>query len=256
MRIIRRHSVHALVILLPLLMSVATGCSRTISTYGGDKQSEYGKDRGAQGREASRGRPGQPSTGGGEVGQEGRHDSPIPSLSQVQRPDAFSLGKSTGEERIPSDAIVTAPPVGGANGVQGSEGRTRSSRGLSGKSGTLLTGDHEVEIEAVNDVFFGFDSAIITNEGKQALLNDVRWFQTHPEVRLLIEGHCDERGTNAYNLVLGEKRSKAIRAFLTDQRIDHTRMSIVSYGKERPFCESHDESCYQQNRRVHFAMRE
>ena len=70
-----------------------------------------------------------------------------------------------------------------------------------------------------------------------------------------IEGHCDERGTLAYNLVLGEKRAKAVRNYLVELGVGANRLSVVSYGKERPFCNERSESCYQQNRRGHVVVR-
>ena len=70
-----------------------------------------------------------------------------------------------------------------------------------------------------------------------------------------VEGHCDERGTAAYNLVLGEKRAKAVRNYLVELGVGADRLSIVSYGKERPFCNERAESCYQQNRRGHLVVK-
>lgn len=259
MRIVR-YPIRSIAVLVPVLMMLATGCSRTISTYGGDKQSQHGQRRAGvnEAAEARQNPVGQPHTGRGSSDQDGGSESSIPSLSRIQHPDPSGLGKSTGEERIVPDAIVTAPSVSGSNGSRRGidMGAGSSSRGGSGKSGMLLDGARADEIDGLSDVFFGFDSAVITDAGKQALLTDVRWLQSHPDVSLFIEGHCDERGTNAYNLILGEKRAKAIRTFLGDQRLDRARFTVVSYGKERPFCQAHDESCYRQNRRAHFGLRD
>ena len=73
--------------------------------------------------------------------------------------------------------------------------------------------------------------------------------------RITIEGHCDERGTSAYNLVLGEKRAKAARNYLVELGVSANRLGVVSYGKERPFCKEHSESCYAQNRRGHVVVK-
>ena len=107
----------------------------------------------------------------------------------------------------------------------------------------------------LRDVFFAFDSWKITEEAKQALSADAEWIKTNPTAMLKIEGHCDERGTQAYNLVLGEKRAKAVRNYLAELGVGDNRLTIVSYGKERPFCRERDESCYQQNRRGHIVVR-
>jgi len=107
----------------------------------------------------------------------------------------------------------------------------------------------------LKDVFFGYDSWNITEQARQALSADAEWINANPTILLKIEGHCDERGTQAYNLVLGEKRAKAVRNYLAELGVGADRLAVVSYGKERPFCQEHDESCYQQNRRGHIVVR-
>jgi len=107
----------------------------------------------------------------------------------------------------------------------------------------------------LKDVFFGYDSWNITEQARQALSADAEWINANPTILLKIEGHCDERGTQAYNLVLGEKRAKAVRNYLAELGVGANRLAVVSYGKERPFCQEHDESCYQQNRRGHIVVR-
>jgi peptidoglycan-associated lipoprotein len=107
----------------------------------------------------------------------------------------------------------------------------------------------------LKDVFFGYDSWNITEQARQALTADAEWINANPTILLKIEGHCDERGTQAYNLVLGEKRAKAVRNYLAELGVGANRLAVVSYGKERPFCQEHDESCYQQNRRGHIVVR-
>ncbi len=107
----------------------------------------------------------------------------------------------------------------------------------------------------LKDVFFAFDSWNITEEARQALSADAEWIKANPTAMLKIEGHCDERGTQAYNLVLGEKRAKAVRNYLAELGVVGDRLTVVSYGKERPFCKERDESCYQLNRRGHIVIR-
>jgi peptidoglycan-associated lipoprotein len=108
---------------------------------------------------------------------------------------------------------------------------------------------------ALKDVFFAFDSWKITEEGKEALARDAEWLKTNSGLMLSVEGYCDERGTQAYNLVLGEKRAKAVRNYLAELGVGAERMAVTSYGKERPFCQGHDEACYRLNRRAHLALR-
>jgi peptidoglycan-associated lipoprotein len=107
----------------------------------------------------------------------------------------------------------------------------------------------------LRDVFFAFDSFVISEEGRQALSRDAEWIKSNRGGQLKIEGHCDERGTSAYNLVLGEKRAKAVRNYLVELGVVSNQLSVVSYGKERPFCKEHDESCYSQNRRGHVVLK-
>ncbi len=107
----------------------------------------------------------------------------------------------------------------------------------------------------LKDVYFAYDSWNITEQARQALSADAEWIKANPTILLKIEGHCDERGTQAYNLVLGEKRAKAVRNYLAELGVGSSRLAVVSYGKERPFCQEHDESCYQQNRRGHIVVR-
>jgi peptidoglycan-associated lipoprotein len=107
----------------------------------------------------------------------------------------------------------------------------------------------------LRDVFFAYDSWVITEEGRQALSRDAEWIKSNSNALLKVEGHCDERGTSAYNLVLGEKRAKAVRNYLVELGVGANRLSVVSYGKERPSCTEHAESCYQQNRRGHLAVK-
>jgi len=107
----------------------------------------------------------------------------------------------------------------------------------------------------LRDVYFGYDSWTISDEGRQALGRDAEWLRVHPAIQLKVEGHCDERGSSTYNLVLAEKRAKSIMNYLTDLGIRRERLLTVSYGKERPFCKDRSESCYQQNRRGHLVIK-
>ncbi|MFO0775852.1 MAG: OmpA family protein [Nitrospiraceae bacterium] len=107
----------------------------------------------------------------------------------------------------------------------------------------------------MRDVFFGYDSWQINEEGRRSLVADAEWIRGNANALVKIEGHCDERGTGAYNLVLGEKRAKAVRNYLVELGVPASQLTVVSYGKERPFCMERAESCYQQNRRGHLVLR-
>jgi peptidoglycan-associated lipoprotein len=107
----------------------------------------------------------------------------------------------------------------------------------------------------LNDVFFLYDSWKLTEDAKAGLERDAAWLKANPTKTLTIEGYCDERGTSAYNLVLGERRAKAARDYLIELGVEPGRLTTVSYGKERPFCTEHEEACYKQNRRAHLVLR-
>ena len=107
----------------------------------------------------------------------------------------------------------------------------------------------------LRDVYFGYDSWTISEEGREVLGRNAQWLRSHPAVQLKVEGHCDERGSSTYNFVLAEKRAKVIMNYLTDLGINRGRLAAVAYGKERPFCNDRSESCYQQNRRGHLVVK-
>ncbi|MDH4329156.1 MAG: OmpA family protein, partial [Nitrospira sp.] len=106
----------------------------------------------------------------------------------------------------------------------------------------------------LQDVFFGYDQWTVAGNALEALNHDAVYLKEHPGAILRVEGHCDERGTSDYNLVLGDKRAKAARSYLIESGVSEKQVAIVSFGKERPFCSDHDESCYQQNRRGHMLL--
>lgn len=106
----------------------------------------------------------------------------------------------------------------------------------------------------VFDAFFDFDKADIRPDARDALAKTAQFLRSYPQVKVTIEGHCDERGSVEYNLGLGDRRAQAVRQFLANLGISADRLNTVSYGKERPFCTTSDETCWQQNRRGHFIM--
>ena len=105
------------------------------------------------------------------------------------------------------------------------------------------------------DVHFDFDKAVIRPDGEKALMTSADWLKKNPKRALLIEGHCDERGTLEYNLALGDRRAKATRDFLLAQGVAADRMTLISYGEERPQCAEHNEECWSRNRRAHLIVR-
>ncbi len=113
--------------------------------------------------------------------------------------------------------------------------------------------DEEIIQRQLQPVFFALDSDRLDDSGRAALDNDARVLRENPRLRVMIEGHCDERGTVEYNQALGERRAAAAKAYLVQAGIDGSRLSTVSYGKERPFAEGSSEEAWAQNRRAHFS---
>jgi len=106
----------------------------------------------------------------------------------------------------------------------------------------------------LQDIFFDFNESLIRGTDRVILDQNAAWLRAHPEVRIIIEGHCDERGTNEYNLALGERRARAAKEYLVAAGIDPGRIVTISYGEERPFVLGHDEEAWRWNRRAHFVI--
>jgi len=121
---------------------------------------------------------------------------------------------------------------------------------------TMATYMEELAVhqEQLRDVFFEYDSNELDSEAMDALMFDANYIMSHSGFRVLLEGHCDERGTIDYNLALGERRAQAVYDYLVGYGISASRLETVSYGKERPFSYGSDEAAWAQNRRVHFRV--
>jgi peptidoglycan-associated lipoprotein len=151
-------------------------------------------------------------------------------------PGAPGQGKVT-EEQVGKPAPIREVPVIPEAGV-----RAEAGAGAAGGEGPL------------KDVFFDFDTAVLSADAKKTLDADIQWLKANPAVQIRVEGHCDERGTNEYNLALGEQRAKAVRDYLVAGGIDPKRIATISYGEERPFVLGHDEAAWKWNRRGHLVI--
>jgi peptidoglycan-associated lipoprotein len=96
--------------------------------------------------------------------------------------------------------------------------------------------------------------SVIRTDTKDALAQTAQFLRSNPQVKVVVEGHADERGSTEYNLALGDRRAAAAKQFLVSLGLSADRMETVSYGKERPFCSASNEECWQQNRRAHFVL--
>jgi len=104
------------------------------------------------------------------------------------------------------------------------------------------------------DIYFEFDKSTLTPAAQDNLLRKAEWLRENADTTITIEGNCDERGTNEYNLALGDRRAESAKAFLVDLGIDPARISTISYGEERPVDPRHNEEAWAKNRRDHFVV--
>ena len=104
------------------------------------------------------------------------------------------------------------------------------------------------------DIYFEFDKSSLTPSAQDNLMRKAAWLRANPEVTVTIEGHCDARGTNEYNLALGDRRADSSKAFLVDLGIPTSRLTTISYGEERPGCTQQNEDCWGKNRRANFII--
>jgi peptidoglycan-associated lipoprotein len=106
----------------------------------------------------------------------------------------------------------------------------------------------------LDDVFFDLDKSEIRNDGRAPLQKNADWLKKWTSTQITVEGHCDSRGSSEYNLALGTRRANAVKDYLVSLGVPGNRVTIVSKGKEQPFCNEESDSCWQQNRRGHFLV--
>lgn len=135
------------------------------------------------------------------------------------------------------------PSQGTGSGAGGGSGDGYSQGGMDSSGGELAPG--------VSDrVFFGYDSAVLSAEAQATLERQAAWLKQNENVSVTVEGHCDERGTREYNIALGERRAASAKKYLVSMGVKASRVSTISYGKERPAVIGSDESAWSQNRRA------
>jgi peptidoglycan-associated lipoprotein len=113
-----------------------------------------------------------------------------------------------------------------------------------------MVGANQLSQDVADRVFFATDSSEIDATAQAALTKQADWLKSRPNLKITIEGHCDERGTREYNLALGERRANAAKDYLVSLGVPASRLNTISYGKERPAVDGHDEAAWAQNRRA------
>ena len=162
----------------------------------------------------------------------------------------------TGCPKRPGTALTSAPSPSGSGGSAQASTLVPAAASASslGASATPKPSEFEAT-DKLRDIHFDFDRYEIRPDDAKVLEANARWLKSRPDDLVLIEGHCDERGTSEYNLALGERRAKAAMSYLVGQGIQARRITLISYGEERPACTGHQESCWASNRRAHFLVK-
>ena len=114
------------------------------------------------------------------------------------------------------------------------------------------SGSDSGKIEGLETVRFGYDQASLTSDAKEALQGNADWIKNHQNVSIQVEGHADSRGSIEYNLALGERRARAVKAYLVSLGVDADRLNVISFGEEKPLADGDTEAAHARNRRVNF----
>jgi len=153
-------------------------------------------------------------------------------------------------------ASAARNPGGDQQAGEGQRGGTKESDAAASSLKQLQEGKAPVTPASspLKDVFFDFDRYDLSGDARAILRANAEWLKSNPSARVEIEGHCDDRGTNEYNLALGAKRAQSAREYLSTLGVTADRLSTISYGQEIPVCKEQTESCWRQNRRARFVV--
>lgn len=203
-----------------------------------------------------------------------------PTATLAASPDVIQQGQSTqltwqtsNADSITIDGMGTVPASGartvtpgssttytlvakGPGGTQDASARVTVNPAAAKESAPAGPSEADLFARNVRDVYFDFDKSNLRSDQQPIAQNDASFLAQHPDLKFQIEGHCDDRGSEEYNLALGDSRANSMKNALIAQGVSGDRIKIVSYGKEKPFCSQDDESCWQQNRRDHLDLQQ
>jgi peptidoglycan-associated lipoprotein len=151
----------------------------------------------------------------------------------------------------PASSTTYALTAKGPGGTQDASARVTVNPAAAAKAVTPQPKEEELFADNVRDVFFDFNQANIRTDQVPVIDNNAQFFEQHGDIKIVVEGHCDDRGSEVYNLALGDNRANSLKQSLEQQGISANRIKTISYGKEKPFCTQDNEECWQQNRRDH-----
>lgn len=158
------------------------------------------------------------------------------------------LGGCAGKAQMDQQQGAAPPSISGEK-IAGTENSGAVEQVL---SETPVTSPDAGQESKMVTVYFEFDSYVLSEDSKKALTNNASWLRSHPEVKITIEGHADERGSDEYNMALGEKRAQVAREYIENLGISGDRLKTISYGEEKPSAEGDDDTAWSKNRRAEF----
>ena len=166
--------------------------------------------------------------------------------------DGIGAVSGSGSKTVtPSSSMTYTLTAKGPGGTQDASARVTVNAKMAQAS---MSGPSDEDLFArnVKDVLFDYNKADIRMDQATTAHNDAAFLAQHPSIKVVVEGHCDDRGSEEYNLALGTSRAESVKRALQQEGVSPDRIKTVSYGKEHPFCTDHTEECWQQNRRGHF----
>lgn len=154
---------------------------------------------------------------------------------------ASGCSRSRGVVKTTGPGAEDAAAVGQATGMEG--------------RGVMAEEIQPIQPQKLEDVYFNYDRFDLTPEAREILADNATWLENNAGAVVQIEGHCDDRGSNEYNIALGDRRAKSVFNYLVTLGISSSRLSTISYGEEKPQCFSATEECWATNRRAHFSLK-
>jgi peptidoglycan-associated lipoprotein len=154
----------------------------------------------------------------------------------------------------PKKAEVTATPESTKESVKAAEEKAAAEAKAKAEAEAKAKAEEQERAAhaGLQPIYFDFDRSFVRDDAKTVMKANVEWLKANPKAKVRIEGNCDERGTKEYNQALGQRRATSAKKYLTDMGISAKRITLISYGKEKPVCSEGNENCWQKNRRDDF----
>lgn len=172
----------------------------------------------------------------------------------VTIPGIGDVAASGGQTLTPNASTTYTLTAKGPGGTQEASARVTVNPSPSAKADVSSVSEEELFNRNVKDVFFDFNNSALRSDQAAMAQGDATFLKQHASLAVIIEGHCDDRGSEEYNLALGDTRANSLKQSLLAEGVSADRIKTISYGKEHPFCSENNESCWQQNRRDHLAL--